>query len=73
MTAIYDGLRFTSIFSEIETTIERGTLCGLASTSPRTAAISCLRSVVAVGDVSADRRLAGTNGVQPRGRRRWHS
>ncbi|UXN57724.1 MFS transporter [Phyllobacterium zundukense] len=33
MTAIYDGLRFTAISSEIKATIVRGTLFGLASTS----------------------------------------
>ncbi len=33
MTAIYDGLRFTAISSEIKATIARGTLFGLASTS----------------------------------------
>ncbi|NTE65140.1 MFS transporter [Agrobacterium tumefaciens] len=32
-TAIYDGLRFTAISSEIKTTILRGTLFGAASTS----------------------------------------
>ena len=32
-TAIYDGLRFTAISSEIKATIVRGTLFGLASTS----------------------------------------
>lgn len=33
MTAIYDGLRFTAISSEIKSTIVRGTLFGFASTS----------------------------------------
>ncbi|RUX26310.1 MFS transporter [Mesorhizobium sp. M2A.F.Ca.ET.042.01.1.1] len=33
MTAIYDGLRFTAISSEIKTTIVRGTLFGIAGTS----------------------------------------
>ncbi|MCG5487392.1 MAG: MFS transporter [Sinorhizobium meliloti] len=33
MTAIYDGLRFTAISSEIKATIARGTLFGMAGTS----------------------------------------
>ncbi|WP_457578193.1 MFS transporter [Ensifer adhaerens] len=33
MTAIYDGLRFVAISSEIKTTIARGTLFGMAGTS----------------------------------------
>ncbi len=33
MTAIYDGLRFTAISSEIKSTIVRGTLFGFAATS----------------------------------------
>ncbi|AGS24553.1 MFS transporter [Rhizobium etli] len=52
MTAIYDGLRFTAISSEIKSTIVRGTLFGFASTSTLALLPLVARDILQAGPVS---------------------
>ncbi|MBZ9603089.1 MFS transporter [Phyllobacterium chamaecytisi] len=59
MTAIYDGLRFTAISSEIKSTIMRGTLFGLASASILALLPLVARDELKVGPVGYGILMAG--------------
>ncbi|WP_296743603.1 MFS transporter [Mesorhizobium sp.] len=58
-TAIYDGLRFTAISSEIKSTIVRGTLFGFASTSTLALLPLIARDTLKVGPVGYGIMMGG--------------
>ncbi|MBY2918419.1 MFS transporter [Rhizobium leguminosarum] len=58
-TAIYDGLRFTAISSEIKSTIVRGTLFGFAATSTLALLPLVARDVVKGGPISYGIMMGG--------------
>ncbi|ESW94500.1 hypothetical protein X769_32650 [Mesorhizobium sp. LSJC268A00] len=57
-TAIYDGLRFTAMFSEIKAAIARGTLFGLASIA-KLALLPLLRDQLEGGPLAYSTLMAG--------------
>ncbi|SEI14670.1 Predicted arabinose efflux permease, MFS family [Rhizobium tibeticum] len=59
MTAIYDGLRFTAISSEIKSTIVRGTLFGFAATSTLALLPLLARDVVKGGPIGYGIMMGG--------------
>ncbi|MCW0002275.1 MFS transporter [Pararhizobium sp. YC-54] len=59
MTAIYDGLRFTAISSEIKSTIVRGTLFGFAATSTLALLPLVARDVVKGGPIGYGIMMGG--------------